>query len=261
MKVENGKSVKLTAFTLIELLVVITIIAILASLLLPALSRSKEAARRAVCASNLRECDLALCFYAESYRRYPNQREPGGGYPYPDGQPVLTDLWFYIAHDRDEVVRLGVSSSYQVGSPNQGDLRLRIFSCPDMGDPIPNFSTGAPHPPYDQYVFNMNYYYVGGAPTWRNMPNDTDPSFSPFKPQDPGSWTLMVDMIHGKAQSGKFPITAHKNSDGRPAGANHLFNDGHVAWVKWNGGSNMRSNTFWSYDADYCVWRRTLETP
>ena len=66
---ETGKK----RFTLIELLVVIAIIAILAAMLLPALSAARERARTATCLANLKQLSLAFNMYADAnYGRYFN---------------------------------------------------------------------------------------------------------------------------------------------------------------------------------------------
>jgi prepilin-type N-terminal cleavage/methylation domain-containing protein len=79
----------LKAFTLIELLVVIAIIAILAAMLLPALSRAKVTALRISCLSNLRQLGIAWQMYSTDHNQLVSN------YPYISSGVPNPDSWFW----------------------------------------------------------------------------------------------------------------------------------------------------------------------
>ena len=116
-------------FTIIELLVVIAVIAILASLLLPALSRAKVKAQGIACLNNLRQLQLGWIMYVEDSNDtlVPNNPANYGG---PDGKPFATWAQGDIRYGNPDGTNIDYLTGQREGSLGPYVKTHAIFKCP-----------------------------------------------------------------------------------------------------------------------------------
>lgn len=152
-------------FTLIELLVVIAIIAILISLLLPAVQQAREAARRTQCRSNLKQIGIALHNYQERTGVFP----PGYLSNVDTSSGTATDSgpgWGWAAFLLPDVDQASLFNTLNFNvdithSSNQKgrQTRLTVFICPSTpGQPVVNIQAT------DAYDSNANQ--LSSPPAW-----------------------------------------------------------------------------------------------
>jgi prepilin-type N-terminal cleavage/methylation domain-containing protein/prepilin-type processing-associated H-X9-DG protein len=249
--------VRRPAFTLVELLVVIGIIAVLIAILLPAMSRARDQARRTQCMAQLRNMGQSIMMYAG---------ENKGKIPQHSSTPNPLWLWDIAFATRDALVK--PAAGLADGSMTPAGGARQVLYCPSFAeqnlDELWQFDANSDGTP-DFTV--LGYVFMGFRPDPANPKTTTFPQMTvgsrsyvetlrpppppvttpPIAPSLAARWPTKSSDVEVAADAvitdkvgpvvtkwsakGKWPdhVTSHMRG-AFPAGANILFLDSHVEW-------------------------------
>ncbi|HEY6563166.1 MAG TPA: DUF1559 domain-containing protein, partial [Pirellulaceae bacterium] len=137
----GGRARHVSGFTLVELLVVIAIVSLLIGMLLPAVQAAREAARRMICQSHLRQLGLASQNYESAHKTLP---PPKVGTQFENRGSTLVLLLPYLEESTAFAnYRIDLAVTALENRPITGNT-IPIYMCPSMGlpRPVPDTSCG-----------------------------------------------------------------------------------------------------------------------
>jgi len=226
-----------SCFTLIELLVVVAIIAILASLLLPALGGVRKKAREINCRSNLRQIGQGMAMYFNDYREY---------YP-PSAAGVFGGSWGYkwrnYIGDSLRTKTMSRPDGVNASGVKQMTTLPKYFDCPSYADSITAMASGMDKMPSYSYGINSGIAadtktQTRGVLTRRRLVL-----------VGPGPANASSDLIGYNAAN---PATPNSNVAFRhgPRSLPLVWNDGVVGRYRWpesplNGAADMADRRAW----------------
>ncbi len=237
------------AFSLVELLVVIALIAVLLGLLLPAVQKVREAANRTQCTNNLHQIGLALHHYHDVYQTF-----PPGGIEWRGSDPSKRQLaWsaFILPYLDQETVYRKLDLNTPFDSPENAEgaaTILPVYLCPstprseyrfqgrgltDYGGIFGQALFGQNYPPNGTMLFDLPIrvaMITDGTAHTVMIAEDTQRA-EDTRSND-GQWINAMNLFDVAAPINQGPILDPDIHSDHPGGANGLFADGSVHFLR-----------------------------